>query len=185
MGIGSGQSRGNTSFYAYLFARNLCGGGVEGERSVRHVVQILVNFKIEGEPTMASGIGLSTPAYLPLPAGTTSITFSISSLFPALAAGAVTIWELTPGGGHTVVEDPYALDTDPQTPTGNSKSWVINPANKFLVWFTGGANLMQPGGTITLTATIVNQSGALIGTLTNAATPASAASTVNISFYLG
>jgi hypothetical protein len=130
-------------------------------------------------------IDLATPAYLPVPAGTTSVTFSISSLFPALAAGTVTIWELTPGGGHTVLEDPYAIDTDPKTPMGNSKSWGINQANKYLIWFLGGANLMQPGGTISLSATVANQNGALIGTLTNAAAPATAASTVSISFYLG
>jgi hypothetical protein len=130
-------------------------------------------------------IDLATDTYLPFPNGTTSVTFSISSIFPALAAGAVTIWELTPGGGHTVIEDPYALDTDPKTPMGNSKSWVIDPANKYLIWFLGGANLIQPSGTISLAATVANQSGALIGTLTNAAAPATAASTVSISFYLG
>lgn len=130
-------------------------------------------------------INLATPAYLPIPVGTTSIAFFISSLFPALAAGAVTIWELTPGGGHTVIEDPYALDTDPKTLTGNSKSWVISSAKKYLVWFAGGANLIQPGGTITLTASVVDQGGVLIGTLTNTAKPVSDASTVNISFYLG
>lgn len=134
---------------------------------------------------MAYGIELATPAYLPIPRGTTSVTFSLSSLFPGLAAGSVTIWELTPDGGHTVIEAPYALDTDPKTPTGNSKSWVVNPGNKHLIWFVGAANLMQPGGTITLEATVENQKGKQIGRISNAAAPANTASTVSISIYLG
>lgn len=147
-------------------------------------MQICMMTFYKGEFIVPS-IDLATPASLPVPTGTTSVTFSISSLFPALAAGTVTIWELTPGGGHTVIEDPYALDTDPQTPRGNSKQWVIDRINKYLIWFSGGANLMQPGGTICLVSTVENQSGVLIGTLTNSATPATAASAVSISFYLG
>jgi hypothetical protein len=128
-------------------------------------------------------INLATSTYLPFPTGTTSVTFTISSIYPALAAGSVAIRELTPNGG--LIEAAYALDTDPKTPTGNSKSWVINPANKYLIWFAGGANLMQPSGTIALAATVTSQSGELIGTLTNADKPAKAATTVDISFYLG
>jgi hypothetical protein len=129
-------------------------------------------------------IDLATSSSLPLPDGTTAITFSIQSAFPALAVGAVVLWELK-GGGHSVVEAPCGLDTDPQTPEGNSKAWSINSANKYLVWFAGAANLIQPGGTVTLTATVKDQNGAIIGTLTNSNSPATAASTVNISFYLG
>lgn len=134
---------------------------------------------------MPSSIDLVTQTSLPFPDGTTSITFAISSLFPALAAGSVVLWELTSGGGHSVIEDPYRLDTDPSTPMGNSKSWVINPANKYLVWFTGNANILQPGGTISITSVVKNQDGEEIGTLSNADSPATAASLVNVSFYLG
>lgn len=130
-------------------------------------------------------IDLATSTFLPLPAGTTSITFSISSAFPALVAGAVVLWELTAGNGHSAVEPPCGLDTDPSTPEGNCKSWPINPANKCLVWFAGAANLIQPGGTIVLAGTLKDQNGSVIGTLSNSDTPATAASTVNISFYLG
>ncbi len=132
-----------------------------------------------------SSIDLASKTSIPFPDSTTSITFRLSSTFPSLAAGTVSIWKLSPNGGHTVLEAPYGLDTDPQTPAGNSKSWVVDPANKYLVWFTGGANILQPGGAISLTASIEDQSGMQVASLSNAKSPKSSASTVNISFYLG
>ena len=132
-----------------------------------------------------STIDRATPKSMPMPAGTSSITFTISALFPALAKGSVVLWELRADGGHTEVEGPYDVDTDPATATGNSKSWVVNPTNKYLVWFTGHANILQPGGAITLTTEIKNQNGSQISRLSNEDSPSKTASTVNFSHYLG
>lgn len=120
-----------------------------------------------------------------IPAGTTSLTFSLSTAFPALAQGAVAAREFRPDGTSSALARADEIDTDPNTPRKNSASWLIDPKNKYLVRFRGDAFLFQTGGTISLTAVISDQNGTMLASLSNSGAPATEDCDVNIRFDLG